>query len=400
MTAVRAQARVNVGAIERNCARLRSGLREGVELCAVVKADGYGHGAAQSARAALAGGASWLAVAGAQEARELREADVRDVRVLVMGALSPAELEEALAADADVVVWNERCVEAVALAGGGRVHVKLDSGMGRLGTRDPAEASRVAAAARGTSGVELVGAMTHFATADDLNDDAFFQGQLATFASWVRAVKAEQPELLVHAANSAAVLRDSDAHFDMVRCGIAVYGMDPFGEDPAARALEPALELSSYVAEVKACRAGESAGYGRRFVAERDTHLAVLPIGYGDGWRRGLSNNAEVLIDGRRYPLVGTVSMDNITVDLGADPGAERLRGERAILIGSEGSEGITSEEVARRLDTINYEVTCALTPRVPRVYHRDGALIDGDGARIGETGAGAHPRPVDANTA
>ena len=186
----------------------------------------------------------------------------------------------------------------------------------------------------------------------------------------------------MHAANSAAVLRDPEAQFDMVRCGIAVYGMDPFGEDPSARDLEPALELSSYVAEVKLCRAGESAGYGRRFIAEHDTHLGVLPIGYGDGWRRGLSNNAEVLIGGRRYPLVGTVSMDNITVDLGADPGAQRLRGEQAILMGVQGSERITAEEVARRLDTINYEVTCALTPRVPRVYHRDGAVIEGESGK------------------
>jgi alanine racemase len=190
-------------------------------------------------------------------------------------------------------------------------------------------------------------------------------------------VKAEQPQLVVHAANSAAMLRNPEAQLDMVRCGIAVYGMDPFGEDPAARSLEPALELSSYVADVKACAAGESAGYGRRFVAAQDTHLGVLPIGYGDGWRRGLSNNADVLIAGRRYPLVGTVSMDNVTVELGEDPGAQRLLGERAILIGVQGSERITAEDVARRLDTINYEVTCALTPRVPRVYSRDGAELD-----------------------
>ena len=397
---MRARASVNVAAIERNCTRLRSELGERVALCAVVKADGYGHGAEQSARAALAGGASWLAVAGAQEARELREAGVRDVRVLVMGALDPAELTEALMAGADVTVWHEGYVEAVAAAGGGRVHVKLDSGMGRLGTRDPAEASRVAAAARNTPGVELAGAMTHFATADELKDGGFFERQLVEFSDWARAVKAEQPDLLLHAANSAAVLRDPAAHFDMVRCGIAVYGMDPFGEDAAAQALEPALELSSYVAEVKTCRTGETAGYGRRFTAERDTHLGVLPIGYGDGWRRGLSNNAEVLLGGRRYPVVGTVSMDNITVDLGADSLVERMRGDGAILIGGQGGERITAEEVARRLDTINYEVTCALTPRVPRVYHRDGALIDADGSSNGETGGHEGTQPVDANTA
>ena len=380
MSARRAVARENVAAIERNCARLRDELKGSAELCVVVKADGYGHGAVRSAHAALAGGASWLAVATASEAQELREAGLRDVRVLVMGALTDGELVQALAADADVVVWSERQVQAVRSAGGGKVHVKLDSGMGRLGTRDPAEASRAVAAARDAEGVELAGVMTHFATADDLDDDGFFAAQLKIFTEWARAVRAEQPQIVVHAANSAATLREQGAHFDMVRCGIAAYGMDPFGEDPVARGLEPALRLSSYAAEVKGYRAGESAGYGRRFVAERDTWLAVLPIGYGDGWRRGCSNNADVLIAGRRYPVVGTVSMDNLTVDLGPDA-PDELLGEEAVLIGaaaaarSDGqrAERITAEEVARRLDTINYEVTCALTPRVPRVYHRDG---------------------------
>jgi alanine racemase len=374
----RAQASINVAAIARNCARLRTQLHSGTALCAVVKADGYGHGAVQSARAALAGGAAWLGVADAREARELREGGLRDVRVLVMGPLSLPELSEALAADADVVVWSESYLRAVAAAGGGRVHVKFDSGMGRLGTRDPAEASRVAAAAAQTPDVTLAGVMTHFATADELKDDGFFAGQLSVFTRWARTVKDEHPEIVVHAANSAATMREPEAQFDMVRCGIAIYGMDPFGRDPAARALEPALELSSYVAEVKLCPAGESAGYGRQFVAEEDTYIGVLPIGYGDGWRRGLSNNADVLIGGHRYPLVGTVSMDSITVDLGPDGDPEQLRGERAVLIGIQGSERITAEEVARRLDTINYEISCALTPRVTRVYHRDGTAIEG----------------------
>jgi alanine racemase len=379
----RAEARINCAAIERNCARLRTQLRQGASLCAVVKADGYGHGMVHSARAALAGGASWLAVADAREACGLRAAGLRDVRVLVMGALTLAELGDALAADADVVVWNEDYIHALGALGGGRVHVKFDSGMGRLGTRDPREASRVAAVAREISGVQLAGVMTHFATADDLKDDGFFARQLGEFTRWARTVKTEDPEILVHAANSAATMRDVEAQFDMVRCGIAIYGMDPFGRDPAARAIEPALELSSYVAEVKLCRAGESAGYGRQFVADSDTYIGVLPIGYGDGWRRGLSNNADVLIGGHRHPLVGTVSMDSVTVDLGIEHDPEQLRGERAILIGIQGSERITAEEVARRLDTINYEITCALTPRVSRMYHRDGVAL-GAGAAAG----------------
>jgi alanine racemase len=363
---------VNLAAIERNCTRLRSELRGDCELCAVVKADGYGHGAVLSARAALDGGATWLAVAGAREAVELRAAGLTDVRVLVMGALSPVELREALDVDADVVVWRQEAVRAVAEAGGGRVHVKLDSGMGRLGTRDPHEASQVAELAANTPNVELAGAMTHFATADD-RDDRFFDSQLEVFSRWASAVKAAHPGVLVHAANSAAALRDAGSHFDMVRCGIAVYGMDPFGVDPAASGLDPALELVSYLAEVKCCAAGESAGYGRRFVAQRDTFLGVLPIGYGDGWRRALSSNADVLVDGRRRAIVGTVSMDNLTVDLGDTPEASSLCGEEAVLIGARGEERITAEELARRMSTINYEVTCALTARVPRIYHRDG---------------------------
>jgi alanine racemase len=386
MSVARAEAKINVAAIERNCSRLCKELQGGTSLCAVVKADGYGHGAIGSAAAALAGGASSLAVASAEEARELRDAGV-GTPVLVMGALSQSELAEALAADAEVVVWREDYLKAVAAAGGGRVHVKFDSGMGRLGTRDQAEATRVVEAARRIGALELAGVMTHFATADDLNDDGFFMRQLATFANWARAMKADQPDLIVHAANSAATLRDRSAHFDMVRCGIAIYGMDPFGRDPAVRGLEPAMELGSYVAEVKLCGAGESAGYGRRFKAESDTYLGVLPIGYGDGWRRGLSNNADMLVGGHRYPLVGTVSMDNITVDLGGDPSALKLRGEHAILIGFQGTERITAEEVARRLDTINYEVTCAITPRVPRSYHRDGRPLE-EGAPRGRTQA------------
>jgi alanine racemase len=368
----RAIAHVNLAAIERNCARLLAELEHGAELCVVVKADGYGHGAAASARAALDGGASWLAVAGAREAVELREAGFEDVRLLVMGALSPVELREALQVGADVVLWREDGVQAVLDAGGGRVHVKLDSGMGRLGTRDPSQASRVVAMAQDAPGVELVGIMTHFATADD-RKDSFFERQREIFAGWASEIKAAHPEIVVHAANSAATLRDKQAHFDMVRCGIAVYGMDPFGHDPLAARLEPALELVSYVAEVKVCAPGQSAGYGRRFVAERNTLLGVLPIGYGDGWRRALSDNADVLIESQRRPIVGTVSMDNLTIELGDSPNARTLCGSEAVLIGARGDQRITAEEVARRMHTINYEVTCALTSRVPRIYHRDG---------------------------
>jgi alanine racemase len=370
----RAVARVNLDAIARNCARLRSELREGVELCAVVKADGYGHGLLESAGAALAGGATWLAVASVTEAREL-VGETR-ARLLVLGPLREMEVEEAVHLNMQIVIWGEELLADAALiaADMGKtacVHVKLDTGMGRFGVRDSERASQLVAVAAADPHIELAGAMTHFATADELGD-AFFGEQLQRFASWAEGVKREYPEVIVHAANSAAVLREPAAHFDMVRCGIAIYGMDPFGDDPLARGLEPALELSSYVAAVKPCRAGESTGYGRRFIASRDTQVGLLPIGYGDGWRRGLSGEAEALIAGRRYPLVGTVSMDSVAVDLGPGPTAPALLGQPAVLIGAAGAERITAEELARRLGTINYEITCGLTARVPRVHHRD----------------------------
>jgi alanine racemase len=178
-------------------------------------------------------------------------------------------------------------------------------------------------------------------------------------------VRELSPGLTVHAANSAATRREPATHFDMVRCGIAIYGLDPFHRDPADHGLEPALELRSYVADVKRFERGASAGYGRRWRAPEDTWVGVLPIGYGDGVRRGLSNNAEVLVGGRRYPLVGTISMDNITIDLG--PATDVEPGAPAVLIGAQGGERILAEEVAGRLGTINYEVTCGISTRVPR---------------------------------
>jgi alanine racemase len=368
----RAVARVDLGAVERNCAHLKSMLARGARLCAVVKADAYGHGDVWCARAALDGGAEWLAVATAAEAEELRRHGIR-TRILVMGALTREEVRIALAAAADVVAWDERFVALLDEVARGedvraKVHVKLDTGMGRLGVKDEAAARAVAAAVEAADRLELSGAMTHFATADEPGD-GHFQHQLDRFVPFADELRKGRKDLLVHAANSAATYRDERAHFDMVRCGIAVYGLDPFHEDPGARGLEPALRLESYVAAVRRFEPGESAGYGRRWRAEQPTWVGTLPIGYGDGWRRGLSNNSEVLVRGRRHPLVGTVSMDNITIELGPETDVEP--GDRAVLIGDDGGERILCEDVARRLDTINYEITCGLSPRVRRVHQR-----------------------------
>jgi alanine racemase len=340
----RAVARIDVGAIERNAARLPK------PLCAVVKANGYGHGTALAAEAALAGGAAWLAVASADEAAELRALGI-DAPVLVMGALTRDELRTAIDAEADVVAWTDEIAEAAP-----RVHVKLDTGMGRLGTKDRELALRLAARPN------TVGLMTHFATADERGDD-FFPAQLEAFQAFVDDVGRD--DLVAHAANSAGTLRDPASHFDMVRCGVALYGMDPFQVDPGEHGLEPALSLHSWVASVRRLDAGEGAGYGRVWRADEPTWVATAPIGYGDGWRRALSNDADVLIRGRRHQVVGAVSMDNVGVALGPDTDVEL--GDEVVLVGRQGDERILVEEVAGRLGTINYDVTAGLLPRVRR---------------------------------
>jgi alanine racemase len=368
----RAVALLDTAAVERNCAELAGRLSGDTRLCGVVKAEGYGHGAALCAAAALRGGASTLAVAAAAEAEELRM-HFAEAPILVLGALTEAELGTALDAGAEVAVWRPGFVELCSRLGAERgepvrVHVKHDSGMGRLGERDPDAVVELARACADDPHLEPAGVWTHFATADE-PDDEFFDEQLAAFRAVAERVREIAPQVTVHAANSAATLRDPESHFDMVRCGIAIYGLDPFGRDPAEHGLQPALELRSYVADVKRFEAGASAGYGRTWRAQGDTWVGVLPIGYGDGVRRALSNGADVLVRGRRHPLVGTVSMDNITLDLGPETDVEP--GDEAVLIGAQGGDRISAEEIAQRLGTINYEVTTGLTARVRRMARR-----------------------------
>jgi alanine racemase len=344
---------------------------EGTALCAVVKADGYGHGAVECGRAALKGGARWLGVATAAEATELREALPKRTRLLTMGALTPDELNLALDANSEIAAWDPDFLDLAArraarLGEPARVHVKYDSGMGRLGERDAEAAMALVRRCAEEQHLKLAGFWTHFATADEPEPD-YFEQQLARFTALGERVRSEHPRCLLHAANSAATLREPAAHFDMVRCGIAVYGLDPYHALPVDRGLRPALSLHSWVAAVKRFPAGASAGYGRRWRAREDTWVGVLPVGYGDGVRRGLTNKGEVLVGGHRYPLVGTVSMDNVTIDLGPETKVEV--GDPAVLIGEQGGERILAEELARHLETINYEVTCGISPRVPREH-------------------------------
>ena len=368
----RALATVDLSAVRHNIAHLVSLLPAGTALCAVVKANGYGHGAVPVARAALQAGASWLGVATVAEAEELREAAIA-APLLIFGPLTGAELTRAVKAHVDVAVWSQAFL-AEALRRRAHVHVKFNSGMGRLGVRE-----RDAAALAAAAGDRLSGLMSHFATADE-DDPAFFALQLERFTALAADLKASYPNLTAHTANSAATMREPASHFDMVRTGIAIYGLSPFGDDPEPRGLRPALRLSSYVAAVREVVPGESVGYGRRYVAERPARLAIVPIGYADGVTRALTNRGDVLIAGRRCRITGTISMDQLTVLLPDDPAAVRP-GDEVVFIGRSGAERILAEDVARLLDTINYEVACDIAPRVVRRYVE--APVTSEAARV-----------------
>ena len=253
-------------------------------------------------------------------------------------------------------------------AGPVRVHLKLDTGMGRLGAR-PEDVAALADAAQAADRVEVAGLMTHFATADETEGEnaAFMGEQLLRFRAAAGGLRTRFPGAVLHAANSAATFREPAAAFDMVRCGIALYGCSPFGADPADLDLRPAMSLVSYVAATKTVLSRESVGYGRAWRAARGTRVAVVPVGYADGYSRALSGRADVLAGGRRVPVVGTISMDQLTVDLG--PGADDAVGEEVVLLGVQGAERITAEELAVLRGTINYEVICAVGARVPRVH-------------------------------
>ena len=361
----RALAEVDLGAIRHNVRRLMRDLPPGAVHCAVVKANGYGHGAVLAARAALEAGSTWLGVATATEAEELRDAGLGGP-VIIFGPMTGAELERAAHAHADVVVWSAPFARA-AMRFGAHCHIKFDSGMGRLGVDQEGTRELAALVASGPSA--LIGLMSHFATADEA-DTTFFAQQLARFTALARELKTVYPDLLCHTANSAATIRSPASHFDMVRNGIALYGLAPGNDDPFKDDLRPAMRLSSHVAAVRVVEPGESVGYGRRFIADAPARVAIVPIGYADGIARALTNRGDVLVIGRRCRISGTISMDQLTVLLPDDHGRP---GDEVVFFGESGGERILCEEVARLLGTINYEVVCDVSPRVLRRYRGAG---------------------------
>jgi alanine racemase len=324
----RSEITVDLGAVRRNARTLLRAL-DGAELWAVVKADGYGHGAVDVGGAALGAGAAALCVATVPEGLALRDA-LGPARILVLGPASNREVADARDAGLELVVFDD-----APLPEGVRVHLKLDTGMGRWGLSELPQPGR-----------EVVGLMSHLASADC--DPAFTEAQVERFA----AATAEHAHLTRHLANSAGALRYPNARFDAARCGIALYGISPFGADPAEDGLEPALRWESRLAQVKQLRPGESTGYGRRFVAERPTWIGIVPVGYADGFRRDLTGT-HVRVAGEMRPVVGTVSMDAFAVRLER----ELPVGTPVTLIG----HGVLAEAHARVAGTIGYEIATGI---------------------------------------
>jgi alanine racemase len=353
-----------LSAIEDNVRRLCALTR--TPLMAVVKANGYGHGAPQVARAARDGGAAWLGVARLAEALELREAMLR-LPILILSVVALAEVEAALAADVALTAPSVELVRAyaqraAALGARARIHLKIDSGMGRLGML-PDEALAAVREARQHSALRLEGVFTHLARADE-SDPATTQAQLAAFRAVVDALRAEGlPLPVLHAANSAGALNFPEARLDLVRVGVAMYGLHPSAATPLPSEFRPALAWKAQLVSCKELPPGHGVSYGHEYVTRGREIIGAIPLGYADGFRRARPNT--VLIQGARVPVVGRVCMDQSMIRL---PAALPI-GSEVVIIGRQGNQVISAEDVAERWATNNYEVVTGIAARVPRIY-------------------------------
>jgi len=364
------RATIDLGAIAHNARLLRARTGPGVALMAVVKADAYGHGATPVARACLAAGATWLAVATVDEGAALRRDGIA-APTLVLGPSAPEEGATALARGLSLAMGSYEAAEelaatAHALGVTARVHVKVDTGLSRFGVparRAPDEIARIAA----LPGLDLEGVYTHFAASEE-PDKSPALAQLSLFLNILdklekRGVRAP----LRHAANSGAIFDLPGAHLNLVRAGIALYGYHPAGPDADGEGLRPALTLRTRLMRVETVDAGTGVGYNHTYRTARPTALGLVPLGYADGLPRPLSNRGHMLVHGRRCPIVGRVSMDQTVLDLADAPGA--TVGDDVVVIGRQGAASIGAGEIGLRVGTNAYETLCRITPRVPRDY-------------------------------
>ena len=360
---------IDLGVIAQNVRLLRAKTPAHAKLMAVVKADAYGHGATAVSQTAVANGAEYLAVAIPEEGVILREAGVT-APVLVLGGVNADGAEAAVAYGLTQTVFDARAVEFLQQAAQkyGKtvgVHLKIDSGMGRIGVRSRQEAKQVLAALEKAPRVALTGAYTHFATADEA-DDSFVFEQHERFAGLVEEACREHAGLLLHCLNSAAMLRCPQFAHDMVRAGIALYE-DPHLPGGAGAGLCEAMRWVTEGVHVKTIEPGETVGYGRTFRAQRPTRVMTIEIGYADGYPRALGNTAYALVRGRRAPVIGRVCMDQAMLDVTEIPGA--CAGDEVVLLGTQGDERISVRELAGWMGVIDYEVMLSPTARVPKVY-------------------------------
>ncbi|MBX7161115.1 MAG: alanine racemase [Acidimicrobiia bacterium] len=365
-------AHVDLDAVAANVSYLAD-LAAPAVVCAVVKADGYGHGAAAVARAALEAGAGMLGVALVEEVLELRATGIGAPVLLLSQA--PAGSEAAVVeAGATATVYTASGIDALAAAASAAgqdavVHLKVNTGMNRVGCQ-PEDAVALARRVVTAPGLHLGGTWTHFAVADEPDLD-YTAAQAKLFDAVVADIEADgiDPGTL-HAANSAATLADPERYrYGMVRCGIAIYGIAPAPGLAGCERLRPAMSLRSELTHVRRLEPGERISYGLRYTLDRESWIGTVPLGYHDGVRRALSGKADVLVGGVRRPVAGTITMDQFMVDLGTD---EVPVGSEVVLIGRQGDEEIRAEEWAALLGTIGYEITCGISARVPRVHERN----------------------------
>ncbi|WP_421385368.1 alanine racemase [Bacillus salacetis] len=366
---------IDLDNLYKNVENIKRHLPEGVTMFAVVKANAYGHGDVQTARMALKAGAGGLAVAFLDEAISLRENGI-DAPILVLGATRAEDAYLAMTHDISLTVFDYDWLEAARgflekEDGKLNIHIKCDTGMGRIGVRNTAELQKVEKFIRREERFCLEGVFTHFATADEL-DTEYFDRQLKVFEEMISSLS-ERPEY-VHSSNSAATLSHPVSHFNAVRAGIAMYGLSPSIEMKSILPfpLEQVFSLHSRVVQVKELRAGEKVSYGATYETKKNEWIGTLPIGYADGWLRKLQGQ-EVLVNGKRAPIVGRICMDQCMISLPD----EVKPGTKVTLIGRQGEDFISMDEIAGKLDTINYEIPCIISNRVPRIYIKDGEPVE-----------------------
>ena len=361
-------AEIDLKAIEYNYRQVRKHVGKGINIMAVVKANAYGHGTVEVSNALERSGVDYLGVATTDEAVRLRDHGIK-CPVLVLGSVLPAEVGVAIEKDITLSVCDEELFDVIRKEGlrGGKlkVHIKIDTGMGRVGIWHE-EALDLVKKVSTEKDMILEGIYTHFSSAG--RDDFFTAYQIEAFEKLLSSIEKNWIKIpLRHAANSIATVDFHRAHLNLVRPGLVIYGMYPKHTFPKIIRLKPALELKTRIVFIKDTPPGRSISYGRTFITQKHTRIATLPIGYADGYGRKLSNKAEVLIRGRRARVVGKITMDQTMVDVGHINGAKV--GDEVVLIGKQGGEEIRAENLARMAESIAYEVVCGISNRVPRVY-------------------------------